>query len=47
MSWRVYGQARNASQFVPGQPYSFLAALEPGRSSWTAILGVLRLIAAA
>ncbi|MFC0437717.1 DDE superfamily endonuclease [Kutzneria buriramensis] len=39
----VYGRARNASQFIPGWPYSFVAVLEPGRSSWTAILDVIRL----
>ncbi|GAA3870445.1 hypothetical protein GCM10022243_39780 [Saccharothrix violaceirubra] len=39
----VHGRARSASQFIPGWPYSFVAALEPGRSSWTAILDVTRL----
>jgi hypothetical protein len=39
----VYGRAKNASQFIPGWPYSFVAALEPGRTSWTAILDVVRL----
>jgi hypothetical protein len=28
---------------IPGWPYSFVAALEPGRSSWTAILDAQRL----
>jgi DDE superfamily endonuclease len=28
---------------IPGWPYSFVAALEPGRSSWTAILDAVRL----
>jgi hypothetical protein len=27
---------------IPGWPYSFVAALEPGRSSWTALLDVVR-----
>jgi hypothetical protein len=27
---------------IPGWPYSFVAALEPGRTSWTAILDVIR-----
>ncbi|MEV4889206.1 transposase [Nonomuraea sp. NPDC055795] len=39
----VYGRAKSASQFIPGWPYSFVAALEPGRSSWTALLDVVRL----
>ena len=28
---------------IPGWPYSFVAALEPGRSSWTPLLDVVRL----
>jgi hypothetical protein len=28
---------------IPGWPYSFVAALEPGRTSWTQILDVVRL----
>ena len=39
----VYGRAKTASQFIPGWPYSFVAALEPGRTSWTAMLDVVRL----
>ncbi|MEV0351498.1 transposase [Nonomuraea sp. NPDC050680] len=39
----VYGRAKSASQFIPGWPYSFVAALEMGRSSWTALLDVVRL----
>jgi len=39
----VYGRAKSASQFIPGWPYSFVAALEPGRTSWTAMLDVVRL----
>jgi DDE superfamily endonuclease len=39
----VYGRARNASQLIPGWPYSFVAALEPGRTSWTALLDAVRL----
>jgi hypothetical protein len=34
----VYGRGRNQSQRIPGWPYSFVAALEPGRTSWTALL---------
>jgi hypothetical protein len=39
----VYGRGKNAAQLIPGWPYSFVAALEPGRSSWTAILDAVRL----
>jgi hypothetical protein len=39
----VYGRGRSADQFIPGWPYSFVAALETGRSSWTALLDALRL----
>jgi DDE superfamily endonuclease len=39
----VYGRAKSASQFIPGWPYSVVAALEPGRTSWTAILDAVRL----
>ena len=28
---------------IPGWPYSFIAALEPGRTSWTALLDAVRL----
>ena len=28
---------------IPGWPYSVLAALEPGRTSWTAVLDAVRL----
>lgn len=34
----VHGTARRASQFIPGWPYSFVAVLEVGRTSWTAML---------
>ncbi|GAA3084563.1 hypothetical protein GCM10010449_05410 [Streptomyces rectiviolaceus] len=39
----VYGLAKSASQFIPGWPYSFVTALEPGATSWTGILDVVRL----
>jgi hypothetical protein len=39
----VYGRAKNQAQLIPGWPYSFVAALEPGRTSWTALLDVVRL----
>jgi hypothetical protein len=38
----VYGRGKGNAQMIPGWPYSFVAALEPGRSSWTAMLDVLR-----
>ncbi|MGW4412041.1 transposase [Nonomuraea sp. NPDC004702] len=39
----VYGRVKSASRFILGWPYSFGAALEIGRSSWTAPLDVVRL----
>jgi hypothetical protein len=39
----VYGRGRGQSQRIPGWPYSFVAALEPGRTSWTALLDAARL----
>jgi hypothetical protein len=39
----VHGRARNQSQLIPGWPYSFVAALETGRTSWTALLDAVRL----
>ncbi|BDM74745.1 hypothetical protein HEK616_82320 (plasmid) [Streptomyces nigrescens] len=39
----VYGRAKSASQFIPGWPYSFVAVLEPGATSWTGILDVARI----
>ena len=39
----VYGRTKNNSQLIPGWPYSFVAALEPGRTSWTALLDATRL----
>jgi hypothetical protein len=39
----VHGRAKGASQMIPGWPYSIVAALESGRSSWTAILDAVRL----
>jgi hypothetical protein len=42
---RLGGGASNAATaaFIPGWPYSFVAVLEPGATSWTAILDALRL----
>jgi DDE superfamily endonuclease len=39
----VYGRARGNAQMIPGWPYSVIAALEPGRTSWTAPLDAVRL----
>lgn len=39
----VYGRGRSKDQFIPGWPYSFVAALETGPTSWTALLDARRL----
>jgi hypothetical protein len=39
----VHGRAKNNAQLIPGWPYSFVAALETGRTSWTAVLDAVRL----
>ena len=39
----TYGRGKGNAQMIPGWPYSFIAALEPGRSSWTAPLDAMRL----
>jgi hypothetical protein len=39
----VYGRAKGTAQMIPGWPYSVIAALEPGRTSWTAVLDAVRL----
>lgn len=39
----VYGRAKTASQFILGRPCSFVAVLEPGATSWTAILDTIPL----
>lgn len=43
LSCHVYGRAKAASQFISGRPHSFVAVLEPGATSWTAILDAVRL----
>jgi DDE superfamily endonuclease len=43
MFCHVYGRGRGQAQMIPGWPYSFVAALEPGRTSWTAVLDAVRL----
>src|SRR5213078_2465569 len=38
----VYGCGKGQAQMIPGWPYSVIAALEPGRTSWTAVLDAVR-----
>jgi hypothetical protein len=40
----TYGRGENKHQMMPGWPYSIVAALETGRTSWTAILDAVRLV---
>src|SRR5260370_777363 len=37
------GRGNSSAQMIPGWPCSFVAALEPGRSSWTRLLDAIRL----
>jgi len=39
----VHGRGKGHAQLIPGWPYSFVAALERGRTSWTALLDAIRL----
>jgi hypothetical protein len=39
----TYARGKGQAQMIPGWPYSFVAALEPGRSSWTVVLDAVRL----
>ncbi len=39
----VYGRGKGQAQMIPGWPYSVISALEPGRTSWTAVLDAVRL----
>jgi hypothetical protein len=39
----VYGRAKGQAQMIPGWPYSIVAGLESGRTSWTAVLDAVRL----
>ncbi|MBL7622681.1 transposase [Frankia sp. AgB1.8] len=43
MFCHTYGRGKGQAQVIPGWPYSFVAALEPGRTSWTAMLDAVRL----
>ena len=38
-----YGRGKGNAQMIPGWPYSLVAALEPGRTSWTLPLDAVRL----
>ena len=38
-----YGRGKGNAQLIPGWPYSLVAALEPGRTSWTLPLDAVRL----
>ncbi len=42
MFCHTYGRGRGSAQMIPGWPYSVVAALEPGRTSWTAVLDAVR-----
>jgi DDE superfamily endonuclease len=39
----VYGRGKGRAPMIPGWPYSVVAALEQGRTSWTAVLDMVRL----
>ena len=39
----LYGRSKEPGADDPGRPYSVVAALEPGRTSWTAVLDAVRL----
>src|SRR5580658_3515071 len=43
MFCHVHGRGKNAGQMIPGWPYSVVAALGPGATSWTAPLDAVRL----
>lgn len=40
----TYGRGKDKHLMVPGWPYSIVAALETGRTSWTAVLDAVRLV---
>ncbi|MEV4117230.1 NF041680 family putative transposase [Nonomuraea sp. NPDC049695] len=43
----TYGRSKDQHLMIPGWPYSVIAALETGRTSWTAVLDAVRLEAEA
>jgi hypothetical protein len=42
-SCHCHGRGKNSAQMIPGWPYSWVAALEPGRASWALPLDAVRL----
>jgi DDE superfamily endonuclease len=42
LSCRTYARGKGNAQMIPGWPYSWAAALEPGRTSWTPPLDAVR-----
>jgi hypothetical protein len=40
----TYGRGKDEHRMIPGWPYSVIAALETGRTSWTAVLDAIRLL---
>jgi hypothetical protein len=40
---QCYGRGKGSAQMIPGWPYSWVAALEPGRTSWALPLDAVRL----
>jgi hypothetical protein len=40
----TYGRGKDEHRMIPGWPYSLVAALETGRTSWTALLDAIRLL---
>ncbi|PWW59582.1 transposase [Actinokineospora spheciospongiae] len=39
----VHGRGKGEHRMIPGWPYSFVAALETGGTSWTALVDAVRL----
>lgn len=39
----TYGRGKDEHRMIPGWPYSIVAALGTGRTSWTALLDAVRL----
>ena len=38
-----HGRGKGQAKMIPGWPHSVIAALEPGRTSWTVVLDAIRL----
>jgi hypothetical protein len=41
LSCHVHGRGKGQAQMIPGWPSPVIAALEPGRTSWTAVLDAI------